>query len=82
MFDDDDETAGDCFLGKAQPTGPADFDATVFDDVDDADVISNLSLTYLADLPAGGTVAVKCRAQGQLDSADAIGFEILAIAVS
>jgi len=82
VFADGDETVGDCFLGKAQPTAPSDFDATVFDTVDGADVISNLSLTYLADLPSGGTVVLKCRAEGQLDSADALDFEILAIAVS
>jgi len=82
VFDDGDETVGDCFLGKAQPTAPSDFDATTFDDVDDADVVSNLALTYLAELPAGGTVALKCRAEGNLDSAHAIDFEILAIAVS
>ena len=80
-FEDGDETAGDCFLGKPQPTGPSDFDATAFHDVDGDEAITNFSLSYLADLPSAGSVALKCRADGNLDSALALDFEILAIAV-
>ena len=80
-FEDDDETSGDCFLGKEVPTSPADFDSMFFRDIGDDDVITNFSLSYLADMPSAGSVVLKCRATG-LDSATALNFEIVAIAVS
>lgn len=80
-FEDGDETVGDCYLGKDVNTSVADFDATAFHEDDDDAAITNLALTHLLDLPSGGTVAVKCRADGNLDSAIAIDFEIVAIAV-